>query len=87
MSKEENKKHEDLDWDALEREDRLARPEKDVEDYDVDAIEAEKQNLSDNDKNSPYPDDFLADISLLNKSIKNSQQKYKTDAELDEEEE
>ncbi|UZR94247.1 hypothetical protein [Chondrinema litorale] len=87
MSKEENKKHDELDWESLEREDRLAGPQKDVEDYDINAIEAEKQNLTEEDKSSPYPDDFLADINLLNKSIKNSQQKFKTEAELDEEEE
>ncbi|MEM1135639.1 MAG: hypothetical protein AAGI07_07345 [Bacteroidota bacterium] len=75
MNKEEPEKMEDIDWDALEAEDRLAHAGKDVEDYDKKAIDAEKEKLSEEEKTSPYPDDFLADINLLNKEIKKDKPK------------
>ncbi len=74
MSKKEPKKMEDIDWEALEREDNLKYAGKDSETYDEAAIEEEKKLLSEEEKSSPYPDDFLADINLMNKSIKNNQQ-------------
>lgn len=75
MSKEDPKKMEDIDWEALEEEDRLTHAGKDVESYDKEAIEAEKAKLSEEEKTSPYPDDFLADINLLNKEIKENKPK------------
>ena len=70
MAEKKINKMEDIDWEALENEDRLRYAGKDEETYDVNAIEEEKNQLSEEEKSSPYPDDFLADINLLNKEIK-----------------
>jgi|GEM_PF-6539082 len=75
MSEKEPKKMEDIDWEALENEDKLRYAGKDEETYDVSAIEEEKNQLSEKEKSSPYPDDFLADINLLNKEIKKNSNK------------
>ena len=81
MSKKEPKKIEDIDWDALEQEDSLKYAGKDDETYDEAAIEEEKKLLTEEEKSSPYPDDFLADINLMNKSIKNTQRTQAPDTE------
>ena len=86
MSKENPSKMNEIDWEALERDDRLKDREKDVEDYDGTAIAEEKEKLTEEEKNSPYPDDFLADINLLNKSIKNNMNSFKEEIGSEEEE-
>jgi hypothetical protein len=85
MSKKEPNKMEDVDWEALENEDNLRYAGKDEEIYDETAIETEKGQLSEEEKSSPYPDDFLADINLLHKDINQSRNKLTpTDEEDDE---
>ena len=56
----------EIDWDNLSDEE-LEDDEDEV--FDASAIAAEKENLSEDEKDSPYPDDFLADWNLLRKSI------------------
>ncbi|MEH0154893.1 hypothetical protein V6R21_12180 [Limibacter armeniacum] len=74
MAEDKNKKAKEVDesgeinWEALEAADR--RDELgDEETPDVKQIEKEKETLSDEEKSSPYPDDFLADWNLLRKTI------------------
>ena len=85
MSKESPKKMEDIDWEALENEDKLRYAGKNEEMYDSHAIDKEKKQLTEEEKNSPYPDDFLADLNLLNKEIKgNSNSPNTNDREVNE---
>lgn len=84
MSEKKPNKMEDIDWEALENEDRLRYAGKDEETYDVSAIEEEKNQLSEEEKDSPYPDDFLADINLLNKEIKKNSNRLNTSEKEDE---
>ncbi|WP_020529265.1 hypothetical protein [Flexithrix dorotheae] len=67
----ENKKNnpEEIDWEALEAEDKKMRVKPNTEELDEEKIEREKKLLSEEEKASPYPDDFLADINGLNKEI------------------
>ncbi len=62
-----------VDWARLERTEKKAKKKKqeDNTSYNPKAIEDEKQKLPEDDKQLPYPDDFLADVNLLNKSIGN----------------
>ena len=63
---------EEIDWDKLEAEQRkILQKEDRREEMDEEAIKEEMKNLSEEEHNSPYPDEFLADINLLSKSLKN----------------
>ncbi|MBX2841487.1 MAG: hypothetical protein KTR26_06930 [Flammeovirgaceae bacterium] len=65
-----NNNPEEINWEALEAEDKKMRVKPDKEEPDEEKIEKEKKLLSEEEKASPYPDDFLADINGLNKALK-----------------
>jgi hypothetical protein len=44
------------------------------ENYNAEAVEAEKERLAEWEKELPYPEDFLADWNLLRKEIDSSPQ-------------
>lgn len=61
-----------VNWEKLEKESKKGKTNReDNSGYDPEQIEAEKKNLTQQDKSMPYSDDFLADVNLLNKSIGN----------------
>lgn len=66
--KQQEQGPENIDWEALEAEDKAAEAIKD-EVPNKEAIAKEKEQLPEEDKFNPYPDDFLADWSLLRKSL------------------
>lgn len=72
MSKDKSEQHQEIDWDALEAEDK-ANEVSNEEEVDVDKIEEEKKLLSKEEKFSPYPDDFLADINIIRKEYDQEQ--------------
>jgi hypothetical protein len=62
-----------VDWERLESMPQN-RKKTSGEFIDKEAIEAEKKNLTEQEKALPYPEDFLADINLLRKNISNESQ-------------
>ncbi|WP_345370098.1 hypothetical protein [Algivirga pacifica] len=60
-----------VDWDALAAEDN---PVEEVEEIDPARLEEAKSALSEEDKSSPYSDDFLADWNLLLEDIEEEDQ-------------
>ncbi|WP_044211002.1 hypothetical protein [Flammeovirga sp. OC4] len=72
MSKDKSEQNQEIDWEALEAEDKANEVSKE-EKVDVDKIEEEKKLLSNEEKFSPYPDDFLADINIIRKEYDQEQ--------------
>ncbi|NME66663.1 hypothetical protein [Flammeovirga aprica] len=72
MSKDKSTQNQEIDWDALEAEDK-ANEVSAEEQVDVEKIEEEKKLLSEEEKFSPYPDDFLADINIIRKEYDEEQ--------------
>ncbi|MBB3700201.1 hypothetical protein KMW28_14485 [Flammeovirga yaeyamensis] len=68
MGNSNNKsKEEEIDWDALEAEDKRNAANLKEEEVDQEKIDSEKKHLSKEEKSSPYPDDFLAEINIIRK--------------------
>lgn len=74
MSKDKSPKDQEIDWNALEAEDRADEITED-ESVDIEKIEDEKKLLTDEEKNSPYPDDFLADFNIIRKEYDKEEKK------------
>ncbi|OHX68336.1 hypothetical protein [Flammeovirga pacifica] len=65
MGNSNKKSTEEIDWEALEAEDRLNADNSSDEEVDLEKINSAKKKLSQEEKNSPYPDDFLAEINII----------------------
>jgi hypothetical protein len=62
-----------VDWERLES--MPQNRKKTAEEFmDKEGIEAEKKNLTEQEKALPYPEDFLADINLMRKNISKESQ-------------
>ncbi|AZQ62804.1 hypothetical protein EI427_11335 [Flammeovirga pectinis] len=70
MKKDQENQNQEIDWNALEAADRAGELASD-EDVDIEKINEEKKKLSREEKFSPYPDDFLAEINIIRKNYDN----------------
>ncbi|MBB6459749.1 hypothetical protein [Flammeovirga kamogawensis] len=70
MKKNQENQNQEIDWDALEAEDKANELDSE-EKVDHEKINEEKKKLSKEEQYSPYPDDFLAEINIIRKNYDN----------------